>query len=118
MTARIYTADDVRGISADMRLLSRTLADHYAASWANLLHELAASVEHHAARADAAEQERDALRARVAELESALRSYAPPCAKCGRPGTYVSTLDTPALVIDDAACDAVDGADAPKGDGR
>jgi len=52
--------------------------------------DLAASVEHHAARADAAERERDALRVRVAELTAALRFCACECARCSRPGVWIT----------------------------
>ena len=46
--------------------------------------DLAASVEYHAARADAAEQE-------CARLRAALRTHGPYCGMCGKPATYLST---------------------------
>ncbi len=54
-TARIYSADEVAALAADMTLLLRTVTDPAAASWVVLLRDLSASVVHHAARADAAE---------------------------------------------------------------
>jgi len=74
--ARIYTADEARE-------LRRVAQGPFESS-------LCDSVEHHAARADAAEQECARLRAMVAELESLAT---------GPRG----------LVVDDAACAAIDG---------
>ncbi len=107
--------------------------------------DLVATVEHHMARADAAEQECARLRARVAAVESALRDNASPCCAtgCDRMGLWIygtgvtlcgdcyairvvapertagwqpiahadvlRSLDAPALIVDAAACDAIDG---------
>ena len=71
MTARIYTGAEAAALLAAA--------------------DLAASVAHHAARADAAEQECARLRARVAELEAL-------------------ATGPRSLAIDDAACTAIDGA--------
>lgn len=64
--------------------------DRWEAAMHNAAPGLAETVVQLAARADVAEQERAALRARVAELTAALRFCARECARCSRPGVWLS----------------------------
>jgi len=100
--ARIYSADEARALREALTPRMREQMEAREPEWNRICSrietceifaaspDLAASVEHHAARADAAEQECARLRAMVAELESLAT---------GPRG----------LVVDDAACAAIDG---------
>lgn len=157
MTARIYTGAEARALREDFELNGRGDLTEREPDWNWICSsaescilfvaspDLAASVEHHAARADAAEQECARLAARVAAVESALRDNASPCCAtgCDRMGLWIygtgvtlcgdcyairvvapertagwqpiahadvlRSLDAPALIVDAAACDAIDG---------
>ncbi len=78
------------------------------------VHDLVASVEHHMDRADIAEQERDALRARVAALESALaasRAIARRVTAEREAATDAALAAIAAMRDGDPACAAIDGDD-------